>query len=339
MSDLASTLDRFASWKVGNAPLHAERNTEAKVMARRRGTSTGKAHRFGGDWTSAKLDVLEKYLAAYTKALQHQPSAARPFRKAYIDAFAGTGYRTLRSEDESKPSANLVLPDLAEAAPQQLLDGSARLALKVQPGFDKYIFIERSKERVAELEALETEFSELATRIDVIRGDANAEIKKLCAKNRRDNRAVLFLDPYGMQVEWDTIEAIAKTKAIDLWLLFPLGIGVNRLLTRSGEIPEGWQRRLDLLLGTTDWRGQFYAVQSQPTLFGGAEERVVKASQETIGRYFTQRLESIFEGVAQPGVLRNSANCPLYLFCFAAANKKGAPIALNIANSLLRNLR
>ena len=99
------------------------------------------------------------------------------------------------------------------------------------------------------------------------------------------------------------------------------------------------QRRLDLLLGTTDWRGQFYAVQSQPTLFGGAEERVVKASQETIGRYFTQRLESIFEGVAQPGVLRNSANCPLYLFCFAAANKKGAPIALNIANSLLRNLR
>ena len=61
---------------------------------------------------------------------------------------------------------------------------------------------------------------------------------------------MLFLDPYGMQVEWRTIEAIAKTEAIDLWLLFPLAIGVNRLLTKSGEIPESWRRRLNLLLGT-----------------------------------------------------------------------------------------
>jgi hypothetical protein len=35
---------------------------------------------------------------------------------------------------------------------------------------------------------------------------------------------VLFLDPYGMQVDWTTIEAIARTKAIDLRVLFPLGI-------------------------------------------------------------------------------------------------------------------
>ncbi len=38
-----------------------------------------------------------------------------------------------------------------------------------------------------------------------------------------------------MQVDWKTIEAVAATKAIDLWLLFPLGVGVNRLLTRSGD--------------------------------------------------------------------------------------------------------
>ena len=33
----------------------------------------------------------------------------------------------------------------------------------------------------------------------------------------------LFLDPYGMQVEWATIESIAHTQAIDLWLLFSAG--------------------------------------------------------------------------------------------------------------------
>jgi three-Cys-motif partner protein len=313
---------------------------EARVMTRRRrGRSAGKAHAFGGHWTSTKLEVLRKYLEAYVIALKDQPSPSRPFKKAYIDAFAGTGYRTHRADD-AKSSANLVLPDLAETAPQSLLDGSARLALKVEPHFDSYIFIDRDKDRVEQLENLKTEFPHLSDRIRPEQGDANTKIRELCGKDWRERRAVLFLDPYGMQVEWDTIEAIAKTRAIDLWLLFPLGIGVNRLLTRSGDIPETWRHRLDLLLGRTDWYDEFYAVENQPTLFGGDAQRVVKASMSTIGRYFTKRLESVFPGVAEkPAVLTNSANCPLYLFCFASANKNGAPTALRIANSLLRNIR
>lgn len=87
----------------------------------------------------------------------------------------------------------------------------------------------------------------------MLRGDANDRIQELCDKDWPKHRAVLFLDPYGMQVEWKTIEAVARTRPIDMWLLFPLGIGVNRLLTKSGEIPPSWRSRLDLLLGTTDW--------------------------------------------------------------------------------------
>lgn len=307
-------------------------------MARRsRATSDGKAHRFGGDWTSAKLVVLAKYLSAYTTALKNQR-----FTKAYIDAFAGTGYRTMKRErDEGAQSANLLFPDLAEAAPQELLDGSARLALKTQPRFDRYVFIERDAARCSQLDRLRAEFPELATDIRVEQGEANAEIQKLCSKNWRDHRAVLFLDPYGMQVEWQTIEAIAKTEAIDLWLLFPLGIGVSRLLTRSGDIPEGWRVRLDRFLGTSDWYEEFYTVEHKADLFGNEQERVVKATNETIARYFTERLKKVFpaNGVADPGVLRNSANCPLYLLCFAAANKNGARPALRIANDLLKEVR
>jgi hypothetical protein len=52
---------------------------------------------------------------------------------------------------------------------------------------------------------------------------------------------------------------------------------------------------------------------SLPTLFGDPEERVVKASTETIGKYFNNRLKSIFAAVAdEPKVLRNSGNSPLY---------------------------
>jgi three-Cys-motif partner protein len=241
-----------------------------------------------------------------------------------------------RDEDSSE---NLLFPDLADAAPQQLLDGSARLALKTQPCFDQYIFIEGNAERCVQLEALKTEFPKLAADIRVEHGEANEEIQKLCDKDWRSHRSVMFLDPYGMQVEWQTIEAIAKTKAIDLWLLFPLGIGVNRLLTRSGDIPQGWRARLDKLLGTQNWYDEFYRVEHKPTLFGTDEERVVKATNDSIGRYFNNRLKQIFPGVAEPGVLRNSSNCPLYLLCFASGNAKGAPIALKIANHLLKEVR
>jgi three-Cys-motif partner protein len=273
-----------------------------------------------------------------TRALKEKPSKEHPFLKGYIDAFAGTGYRDASRDDRGKDASQaLFLPDLAEAEPQALLDGSARLALKTQPRFDRYIFIERSLERCNQLELLKQEFPNLAADIQIRHGDANAEIRELCKKEWGSHRAVLFLDPYGMQVDWATVEAIAQTKAIDLWILFPLGIGVNRLLTKSGDIPDSWRRRLNMLLGNEDWYDEFYRFESRSTLFGEPEERVVKASTETIGRYFNNRLKSIFAAVAEePKVLRNSGNSPLYLLCFAAGNPKGAPIALRIANHLLK---
>lgn len=303
-------------------------------------SSDARSHGFGGAWTERKLQVLAGYLSAYTTALRDKPTAGNPFRKGFIDAFAGTGYRHARREDVGPSQARLVLPDLAEQAPQELLEGSASIALRTEPRFDRYIFIERDPERCAALERLRDDFPDRAEDIHVQQGDANEEIQALCGKDWSSHRAVLFLDPYGMQVEWKTIEAVAATEAIDLWLLFPLGIGVNRLLTRSGDIPESWRRRLDLLLGTSDWYDELYEVEPSPTLFDDDAERVVKASTETIGRYFNDRLKTIFPGVVdEPGVLRNSTNSPLYLLCFAAANERGAPTALRIATYLLRDLR
>ncbi|GEM_PF-3762934 len=45
-------------------------------------------HELGGSWTEEKLKMVEKYLKAYTVIMNN-----RNFRFAYIDAFAGTGYR------------------------------------------------------------------------------------------------------------------------------------------------------------------------------------------------------------------------------------------------------
>ena len=67
--------------------------------------------------------------------------------------------------------------------------------MKTEPRFDSYIFIERNDSRCAELEALKSEFPDIADCITVRKGDANSEIQSLCdpSKSWNAHRAVLFL--------------------------------------------------------------------------------------------------------------------------------------------------
>src|SRR5215831_4091106 len=156
---------------------------------------------FGGSWTQEKLERVRKYLFAYATIMDRQQ-----FRFAYIDAFAGTGYRTLKHNENELAK---IFPEVFEPESRQFLDGSARIALQVRPRFTKYIFIERDINRILELEKLKSDFPELNSDIVLVNADANSYLQDLCLNRRwTTNRAVLFLDPFGMQVTWETIVAI-----------------------------------------------------------------------------------------------------------------------------------
>lgn len=287
---------------------------------------------FGGDWSAKKLESVRKYLIEYAKIMN-----SKQFHFAYVDAFAGTGYQTLKTENESN---ELMFPELADNDSKSFINGSARIALEIEPKFSRYIFIEKDEERYVELLKLKKEFAEVAERIQPINGDCNAFLQSFCLernwKKYKKHRAVLFLDPFGMQVHWQTIKAIATTEAIDLWLLFPLGVAVNRLLKRDGQIDLKWRYRLDTMFGTSDWFDAFYEEKKIPTLFGVETKLEKRVNFEGIGNYFTSRLRTVFAGVApNPLFLRNSRNNPLYLLCFAAGNPKGAPLAVKIASHIL----
>lgn len=298
---------------------------------------------FGGDWTEEKLNRIRKYLPAYVHVLK-----GKGLKYFYIDAFAGTGYRDIKdTESLEGESQTLLFPELVEEETQKFLDGSARIALQTEPRFNKYIFIEKNINKIAELEKLKQEFPDKTQDIKIVNDDANSYLINLChSEDWKLNRAVLFLDPFGMQIPWSTVEAIAKTRAIDLWYLFPLGIAVNRLLRKDANIPETWQRRLDDIFGTSDWFEEFYKPIEQQTrqlsLFdinNSPTEQVEKvANFESISQYFVKRLKTVFAGVAEnPLVLRNSCNNPLYLLCFASGNPKGSKPAIKIAQDILRN--
>lgn len=284
---------------------------------------------FGGKWTAAKLECVKKYLHAYTTIMVKQP-----FRVAYIDAFAGNGYWAERREDD--PS-QLAFPEMRSYDSIHYRDGSARIALATEPRFHRYILVETSANHASRLSDLRTDFPDRADDIEIVIADANAYLLDLCENRRWDkHRAVLFLDPYGMQVDWTTIEAIAGTKAIDLWYLFPLGVAVNRLLRRDARIDSSIRTRLDGLFGTDDWFDAFYEVQERLTLDGVEACTVKTGTFDTISAFVNGRLAEVFAAVApKPLPLCNSRNVPIYLLCFAAANKRGAPTAVRIAQDVM----
>lgn len=184
-------------------------------------------------------------------------------------------------------------------------------------------------------------FPAQASAIDIRHGDANATVRQLCQTwDKKGTRAVLFLDPFGMNVEWTTIQAIAATHCIDTWILFPFA--ANRLMTKSpADIPDGWRKRLDLLFGTKDWEPQFYKERTLIDIFSDDTTVVEKKlTLKGLGAYYGERLRTVFPKVApNPRVLYSDKNRALFQLFFAAANPgRGGEIALKIAKHILENI-
>lgn len=276
-------------------------------------------HTFGGDWTEKKLELLRKYLPAYTTVLEGN-QRGRWFTRHYIDAFAGSGDR-----EHQDPESGLT----------EIKEGSTKIALDTLPPFHRFLFIESGRQNVVALRDLADKCKPDGSIVEVKQGDANTELVSWCKSISNKDRAVVFIDPYGMQLEWRTLEALAETGAVDVWLLFPLGMGVNRLLTRRTLPPVEWQDKLTRVLGTDDWKEAFYRTDPQQNLFGDTNY-IRDASIDAIGDYVLKRLSSIFTKVADNAyVLRNSNRNPMFLFCFAASNAKGAEVGMKIANDIL----
>jgi three-Cys-motif partner protein len=287
---------------------------------------------FGGQWTQQKLQVLKKYLTAYTKIFKRNIKA-RFFETSYVDAFAGTG-EIPRPELKGLFKGDLELLE----AEEEFRKGSVKRALEVDPPFDHYVFIEKDSKKCDELKALAKDFPDRD--IKIVNDDANAALLKWCQElDTKHQRAVIFLDPFGASVEWSVIEAIADTKAVDLWILFPYS-AISRMLVNDAMPPKSWAERLTCIFGTAEWEKEFYATSSWKSLITDEPvKRVYRtADQEQITKFFVERLKGKFAAVANPGFLYNSRGSLLFVLLFAAGNEKGADAGLRIANDLLRDL-
>jgi three-Cys-motif partner protein len=274
-------------------------------------------HSFGNVHTARKLELLGAYLPAYTTAI-----GAR-FNLHYVDAFAGTGACYIKT-----PSGRLLVP------------GSASLAIGCEPRFRRLVFIEMSPRKVRALQRLKERTPD--RNIEIIRDDANVALPTLVEQlDRRNDRALAFLDPFGMHVAWETLQEIARSGIVDVWYLFPL-FGLYRQATRDAAATDAdKQASLTRILGTDEWRAAFYA-RTAPDLFGDTSEKRIVEVPEMLA-WVRKRLELIFPAVLEPYVFRQTttsgkAGAPLFALFFLVSNPspKAKALASRIAKSVLR---
>ncbi|QOZ75061.1 hypothetical protein XH83_06180 [Bradyrhizobium sp. CCBAU 53351] len=286
-------------------------------------------HEFGDQHTELKLSIVEKYLHFFTTALRGKFGELW-----YIDAFAGTGSRTVRHEE--RPAGLL---DGGEPERVERRRGSAKIAIDVRPAFDFIVFIENKPTYFAALEELRAIHS--GRRIAVIKDDANDALQSLIAGNSwHSKRAVLFLDPYGMQLDWSTLEKVAATKAIDVWFLFPLS-GLYRQATRDlADIDQHKRAALTRMFGSDAWEEELYPKTVREDLFDGIVEEPRQRSADVAGleAYAKKRLETIFAAVLKPLPL------PLHdrpqrfslFFCVSNDDRKAIGLASRVGNHILK---
>lgn len=290
-------------------------------------------HVFGGRHTDDKLDRLEKYLSAWALVMKNQR-----FVKVYIDAFAGSGDRTIVRDATplfgSEHGADLTVP------------GSARRALGIDPPFDVFVLIEKDPGRFQSLQRLEDEHRD--RKFLLRQGDANEVLLRLCRRELWQNtpglpqgmRGVLFLDPYGMEVRWSTLAAIAETQAIDVWIFFPL-MGLYRQAPKSAPpaLDDPKHHVLTAVLGTDEWRNAWYPEPEIRTdLFDNdGLEAVQRKDVDQLESYVHERLRTIFKGTVLPARrIKNQRGAPLASLFFAVSNP--AEVAVKAASRIASHI-
>jgi three-Cys-motif partner protein len=263
-----------------------------------------------GPWSRKKLELLGKYLVAYTSIMNTPKIQSWCEGCYYIDAFAGS-----------------VTPWDREM--QQYIDGSPKVALKTYPSFNGYDFMEIKPGRVSKnLLPLRKEFPD--KQINIHHGDCNKVIKETILPKysnypmRCRKRGFVFLDPYGLELDWETVEAIGKAGVFDVFINFSV-MGVTRQC--SDKPPTGEDKaKIDRLMGAEDWISELYTDNQQLMLPGFESEecrmeRMREGVTEKLVEYYRNRLKTCFKEISRAIIMRNSMNGPMYALILASQHR------------------
>lgn len=300
-----------------------------------------KGSHFGGEWTVQKLHIIESYLNAYTTALKHQN-----VKKIYVDGFAGSGKTELKTSSGDVDKESITVEAFVKGKIIELegnsgnddqeaiaVEGSALISLKYD--FDEYYFLELDEDRIALLkENVKANYPEKANKVHFITGDCNKELSNVISRITVYHRCLMFLDPYALELKWETLEKISKCGVVDLWYLFPLS--VIRLMAKDKEITEGNKEKVTSILGTDEWLNDLF-VESQQITFSG-DSIFERVDYDDVLTYIKARFLTIFPFVSPHSkLLKNETKkSPMFMLCFMMTNTSKP--AQKLASKLVKDI-
>ena len=200
--------------------------------------------------------------------------------------------------------------------------------------------LKRMRQDCEQLFELQSSFP--SRNIKIEQADANDYLQKLCSTcNWYRTRGVLFLDPFSTQVKWETVEAVANTEALDVWLLFPVHATARMLPTRKD--PGRTAVKLNLIFGDESWR-ELYNLPEQGSFFGEEQKRRASGSDGTIGiiGIYKRKLKQVMGNrlLDKSKKLVNSRNAPLFelIFFTGSPSEKARKVSHGIAQHLLNTI-
>jgi three-Cys-motif partner protein len=245
-----------------------------------------------GPWAEDKYRYLGMYAELFATGMKNKWR-----HRIYLDLFSGPGYSRVRDTN-------------------RLVLGSPMIALSIPDPFDVYVFADENQ---VSLDALRTRVGRLSPPLAVtyLPGDANDKadrvIEVISNTPRTSTLAFCFLDPYKLNIHFDTVRRIAEGRAIDFLILLALYIDANRNI--QFYVREG-NKTIDLFLGDGEWRDRWkIAERTGDTIVEFlASEYSTRMSQ--IG-YLPMRIEDMVK------IRTRDKNLPLYYLAFFSKHKTG----------------
>jgi three-Cys-motif partner protein len=280
---------------------------------------------WGGAWTEKKLDAFEKYVKAYLTIMNRNSY----WETIYFDGFAGSGTRKTECDTNLYKKLEISFEE------ENVYKGASERVLSLEKSFTYYYFIDKNEQALAELKDSLGKFQTDRKEFQFRSGDCNTHLlslAKVMVEKPRDYAALVFLDPFGMQIYWDSIKSLAGTRS-DIWILVPTGVIVNRLLGKNGELK--YPDKLESFLGLSkeEISAFFYKKETVKSLFDDEVTITSKVKKpiEKIAKLYADELNKIWKFVTlEPLVLANKNGVPIFHFVFASNNENATKIAKDI---------
>ena len=253
-----------------------------------------------GDWAKEKLSILQRFISMFTTSMRSKKWSALN----YIDLEAGPGKNRVRDTDD-------------------VFLGSPLIALTTRYPFDNYFFVEENQENFESLER-RVRASPLHDRVELYNDDCNVVIGKIVGKIKEiESRSsqdrwqclnLVFIDPQGLEIHWDTIKALATETRSDVVMNFSTSTITRTIRNLSNSLKE---TAIDEFFGTREWREVYELMNNQ---------REGAAVRRSLLDFYCERLSGLSYTTTGPTgehIILNSKNRQLYTLICASRNPLG----------------